>query len=238
MKELKACPFWDFYEPFHLKIVDGKELVKTADACRMMLARFTSLSKHGRDLECFNLSSIKDRKDLILQITPAHAAVIFGFQRIEQRPDHEMKNDKTKKETDIYDYLKNCLADDSKAKDFVRFFVLFIMVTTFFAHKGDQDLAYQYLEQTFYMNEISWPDVTHNSLMTSILDAPLKPEDVKCCVVYPLYWFAEVTHIVKKKVAGEEKSYPRFTRWNLMDVCSAVKKKLPNFDAEKDILKE
>ncbi|RZC76641.1 hypothetical protein C5167_000746 [Papaver somniferum] len=42
-------------------------------------------------------------------------------------------------------------------------------------------------------------------------------ENVVGCVIYPLYWLAEMTNIAQRK-HGLDK-YPRFARWNLSNIC-------------------
>ncbi|KAI3859533.1 hypothetical protein MKX03_008293, partial [Papaver bracteatum] len=105
-----------------------------------------------------------------------------------------------------------------KNEDLVKLIGLFMCETLFFtAHSGSQ-LNKKYLklfDSPWKINSLSWPDLVHDHLIASLnnhKDTTL----VSGCI-----WFAE--HIksgVKETQIAE--GLPRFSRWNLHNICSAI----------------
>ncbi|RZC74976.1 hypothetical protein C5167_050460 [Papaver somniferum] len=132
--------------------------------------------------------------------------------------------------------MMKAAADETKADEFVKFFVMFLLVSVFVPNKGGRSLAAKYLYMVFDMNKVCWPQVFHDYLLESIIDCDGDVENVVGCVIYPLYWVAEMTMIAKRKDGLDR--YPRFARWNLGNVCQQILENFDGFSHKKDLYSE
>ncbi|KAI3892281.1 hypothetical protein MKX03_030683, partial [Papaver bracteatum] len=94
-------------------------------------------------------------------------------------------NKKTSK-GDIKRCMLEAAADETRADDFVKFFVMFLLVSVFFPNKSGQTLASKYLYMVFDMNKVCWPEVFHDYLLDSIMTNRKDVENAVGCVIYPL----------------------------------------------------
>ncbi|KAI3896150.1 hypothetical protein MKW92_034255, partial [Papaver armeniacum] len=94
-------------------------------------------------------------------------------------------NKKTRK-TDIKNYMLEAAKDETRADDFVKFFVMFLLVSVFVPNKCGQTMAAKYLYMVFDMNKVCWPEVFHDYLLDSLMTNRKDVENVVGCVIYPL----------------------------------------------------
>ncbi|KAI3894312.1 hypothetical protein MKW92_043326, partial [Papaver armeniacum] len=94
-------------------------------------------------------------------------------------------NKKTNK-GDIKRCMLEAAKDETKADDFVKLFVIFLLVSVFVPNKCGQTLAAKYLYMVFDMNKVCWPEVFHDYLLDSIMTNRKDVENVVGCVIYPL----------------------------------------------------
>ncbi|RZC60031.1 hypothetical protein C5167_021784 [Papaver somniferum] len=114
----------------------------------------------------------------------------------------------------------------------------FQMVNYVEADDIDEDLvkktlAAKYLYMVFDMNKVCWPEVFHDYVLDSIMTNRTDVENVVGCVIYPLYWLAEMTKIAQRK-HGLDK-YPRFARWNLSNICQQVLSNFENLEEKTEL---
>ncbi|RZC68490.1 hypothetical protein C5167_031828 [Papaver somniferum] len=119
----------------------------------------------------------------------------------------------------------------------------FQMVNYVEADDIDEDLVKKYLSLTnvgklsqqmvFDMNKVCWPEVFHDYVLDSIMTNRTDVENVVGCVIYPLYWLAEMTKIAQRK-HGLDK-YPRFARWNLSNICQQVLSNFENLEEKTEL---
>ncbi|RZC88215.1 hypothetical protein C5167_016021 [Papaver somniferum] len=237
LKALKSCPFWRFFEPFYDGVMSKDELIKKTKTVIMFLSTIEN-RLDGKLPYCFKLA--RSRK-MILRTIPEHFAVTFGFQMVNYVEADDIDEDLVKKvnvfvanyfagnkktkKTDIEKRMLEAANDETRADDFVKFFVMFLLVSVFVPKKCGQTLAAKYLYMVFDMNKVCWPEVFHDYVLDSIMTNRTDVENVVGCVIYPLYWLAEMTKIAQRK-HGLDK-YPRFARWNLSNICQQV---LSNFE--------
>ncbi|KAI3885477.1 hypothetical protein MKW92_014937, partial [Papaver armeniacum] len=94
-------------------------------------------------------------------------------------------NKKTRK-SDIKNCMLEAAKDETRADDFVKFFVMFLLVSVFVPNKCGQTLAAKYLYMVFDMNKVCWPEVFHDYLLDSLMTNRKDVENVVGCVIYPL----------------------------------------------------
>ncbi|KAI3883750.1 hypothetical protein MKX03_036243, partial [Papaver bracteatum] len=86
--------------------------------------------------------------------------------------------------------IKRCMleaaTEETRADDFVKFFVMFLLVSVFFPNKSGKTLASKYLYMVFYMNKVCWPEVFHDYLLDSIMINRKDVENAVGCIIYPL----------------------------------------------------
>ncbi|RZC87244.1 hypothetical protein C5167_007876, partial [Papaver somniferum] len=216
LKALKSCPFWRFFEPFYDGVMSKDELIKKTKAVIMFLSTIEN-RLDGKLQYCFKLA--RSRK-MILRTIPEHFAVTFGFQMVNYVEADDIDEDLVKKvnvfvanyfagnkktkKNDIEKRMLEAANDETRADDFVKFFVMFLLVSVFVPNKCGQTLA-----------------------------AKTDVENVVGCVIYPLYWLAEMTKIAQRK-HGLEK-YPRFARWNLSNICQQVLSNFENLEEKTEL---
>ncbi|XP_026417334.1 uncharacterized protein LOC113312812 [Papaver somniferum] len=110
---------------------------------------------------------------------------------------------------------------------------MFLLVSLFVPKKCGQTLAAKYLYMVFDMNKVCWPEVFHDYVLDSIMTNRTDVENVVGCVIYPLYWLAEMTKIAQRK-HGLDK-YPRFARWNLSNICQQVLSNFENLEEKTEL---
>ncbi|RZC51756.1 hypothetical protein C5167_020182 [Papaver somniferum] len=232
LKALKSCPFWRFFEPFYDGVMNKDELIKKTKAVIMFLSTIEN-RLDGKLPYCFKLA--RSRK-MILRTIPEHFAVTFGFQMVNYVEADDIDEDLVKKvnvfvanyfagnkktkKTDIEKRMLEAANDETRADDFVKFFVMFLLVSVFVPNKCGQTLAAKYLYMVFDMNKVCWPEVFHDYVLDSIMTNRTDVENVVGCVIYPLYWLAEMTKIAQRK-HGLDK-YPRFARWNQQHLSTSI----------------
>ncbi|KAI3857725.1 hypothetical protein MKX03_007148, partial [Papaver bracteatum] len=94
-------------------------------------------------------------------------------------------NKKTSKKI-IEDCVMESAADEARAYDFVKFFVMFLLVSVFVPNKIGQTLAAKYLYMVFDMNRVCLPVVFHDYLLDSIMKNRKEVENAVGCVIYPM----------------------------------------------------
>ncbi|KAI3894058.1 hypothetical protein MKW92_026076 [Papaver armeniacum] len=173
--------------------------------------------------------------------TPEHLAVIFGLRRTKGANNYTIKNpeieiscaqmvfSKTylKGETlrkDIIDSLYATAEDVSKPDDFVKLLVLYFCIAIFFPEQSGGKLPSKILNYIFAMDQVSWPDLIHSYLMEALKKAEKPYMSASGCIVYILFWFAEITHFISKNEGEQGKSKPRFLRWNTMVLTEKIVK--------------
>ncbi|RZC65068.1 hypothetical protein C5167_008759 [Papaver somniferum] len=168
MLALKSCPFWRFIEPFFDGVMEEEELVKKTKAV-MMVLQSLEFRKDGKLPLCFRLGR---SKKMTLRTIPEHFSVIFSLQMMEgvevdeevgigEELEKRVKNfvaqySKRSKKTfkvDIQYCMMKSAADETKADEFVKFFVMFLLVSVFVPNKGGRSLAAKYLYMVFDMNK-------------------------------------------------------------------------------------
>ncbi|RZC51024.1 hypothetical protein C5167_019447 [Papaver somniferum] len=245
LKALKSCPFWRFFEPFYDGVMNKDELIKKTKAVIMFLSTIEN-RLDGKLPYCFKLA--RSRK-MILRTIPEHFAVTFGFQmvnyveaddidedlvkKVNVFVDNYFAGNKKTKKTDIEKRMLEAANDETRADDFVKFFVMFLLVSVFVPNKCGQTLAAKYLYMVFDMNKVCWPEVFHDYVLDSIMTNRTYVENVVGCVIYPLYWLAEMTKIAQRK-HGLDK-YPRFARWNLSNICQQVLSNFENLEEKTEL---
>ncbi|RZC88559.1 hypothetical protein C5167_016416 [Papaver somniferum] len=132
--------------------------------------------------------------------------------------------------------MMEAATDETKAHEFVKFFVMFLLVSVFVPNKGRRSLDAKYLYMVFDMNKVCWPEAFHDYLFESVIDSDGDVGNVVGCVIYPLYWVAEMTMIAKKKDGLNR--YPRFSRWNLSNVCQQILENFEGFSDKKYLYSE
>ncbi|RZC89137.1 hypothetical protein C5167_030837 [Papaver somniferum] len=245
LKALKSCPFWRFFEPFYDGVMNKDELIQKTKAVIMFLSTIEN-RLDGKLPYCFKLA--RSRK-MTLRTIPEHFAVTFGFQMVNYVEEDDIDEDLVKKvnvfvanyfagnkktkETDIEKRMLEAGNDETRADDFVKFFVMFLLVSVFVPNKYGQTLAAKYLYMVFDMNKMCWPEVFHDYVLDSIMTNRTDVENVVGCVIYPLYWLAEMTKIAQRK-HGLYK-YPRFSRWNLSNICQQVLSNFENLEEKTEL---
>ncbi|RZC55833.1 hypothetical protein C5167_014701 [Papaver somniferum] len=209
LKALKSCPFWRFFEPFYDGVMSKDELIKKTKAVIMFLSTIENRLDEADDID----------EDLVKKVNVFVANYFAG-------------NKKTKK-TDIEKRMLEAANDETRADDFVKFFVMFLLVSVFVPNKCGQTLAAKYLYMVFDMNKVCWPEVFHDYVLDSIMTNRTDVENVVGCVIYPLYWLAEMTKIAQRK-HGLDK-YPRFARWNLSNICQQVLSNFENLEEKTEL---
>ncbi|RZC53821.1 hypothetical protein C5167_012679 [Papaver somniferum] len=221
------------------------DLIKKTKAVIMFLSTIEN-KLDGKLLYCFKLA--RSRK-MTLRTIPEHFAVTFGFQMVNyveaDNIDEDLVkkvnvfvanyfagNKKTKK-TDIEKRMLEAANDETRADDFVKFFVMFLLVSVFVPNKCGQTLEAKYLYMVFDMNKVCWPEVFHDYVLDSIMTNRTNVENVVGCVIYPLYWLAEMKKIAQRK-HGLDK-YSRFARWNLSNICQQVLSNFENLEEKTEL---
>ncbi|RZC75734.1 hypothetical protein C5167_002003 [Papaver somniferum] len=245
LKALKSCPFWRFFEPFYDGVMNKDDLIKKTKAVIMFLSTIEN-KLDGKLPYCFKLA--RSRK-MTLQTIPEHFPVTFGFQMVNYVEADDIDEDLVKKvnvfvsnyfagnkktkKTDIEKRMLEAANDETRAGDFVKFFVMFLLVSVFVPNKCGQTLAAKYLYMVFDTNNVCWPEVFHDYVLDSIMTNRTDVENVVGCVIYPLYWLAEMTKIAQRK-HGLDK-YPRFARWNLSNICQQVLSNFENLEEKTEL---
>ncbi|RZC92270.1 hypothetical protein C5167_026903 [Papaver somniferum] len=245
LKALKSCPFWRFFEPFYDGVMNKDELIKKTKAVIMFLSTIEN-RPDGKLPYCFKLA--RSRK-MTLRTIPEHFAVTFGFQMVNYVEADDIDEDLVKKvnvfvfnyfagnkktkKTDIEKRMLEAANDETRADDFVKFFVMFLLVSVFVPNKCGQTLAAKYLYMVFDMNKVCWPEVFHDYVLDSIMTNRTDVENVVGCVIYPLYWLAEMTKIAQRK-HGLDK-YLRFARWSLSNICQQVLSNFENLEEKTEL---
>ncbi|RZC64969.1 hypothetical protein C5167_008659 [Papaver somniferum] len=186
---------------------------------------------------------------MTLRTIPEHFAVTFGFQMVNYVEADDIDEDLVKKvnvfvanyfagnkktkKTDIEKRMLEAANDETRADDFVKFFVMFLLVSVFVPNKCGQTLVAKYLYMVFDMNKVCWTEVFHDYVLDSIMTNRTDVENVVGCVIYPLYWLAEMTKIAQRK-HGLDK-YPRFARWNLSNICQQVLSNFENLEEKTEL---
>ncbi|KAI3844103.1 hypothetical protein MKW92_023145, partial [Papaver armeniacum] len=96
------------------------------------------------------------------------------------------KGNKKTKKGDIKRCMLEAAKDETKVDDFVKLFVMFLLVSVFVPNKCGQTLAAKCLYMVFDMNKVCWPEVFHDYLLDSIMKNRKDVENVVGCVIYPL----------------------------------------------------
>ncbi|KAI3883706.1 hypothetical protein MKW92_038832 [Papaver armeniacum] len=227
---MKKCPFWNFYRPFHEGRIKQKGMQKGHKGVEHILNTFDPVKK------VFQLVGEKEFKS-----TAEHLAVVFGLQRIKDGVDHEFAFDPVRqpqegqknlslqeieflktylkgktqmKKADILDSLYATAGDVTKPDDFVKLLVLYFCISIFFPSLNEDTMPSKFLKYIFAMDQVSWPDLIHSHLLQALKDAKKPYDSVRGCIIYILFWFAEVTHFISKSKGEPGKCKPRFARWN------------------------
>ncbi|MCL7035197.1 hypothetical protein MKW94_008783, partial [Papaver nudicaule] len=171
----------------------------------------------------------------VFKSTADQLAVIFGLQRIRfgeeeeycvTHPDPQIKAAQTrfwntylKGETqilmrDVIDSLYATAEDVNKSEDFVKLLVLYFCAAVFFPNRSGDKLSKKFLKHIFAMDQVSWPDLIHSYLLEALGEAEKPIIRLRGCTIYILFWFAEITHFIRKYEGEQGKSKPRFARWN------------------------
>ncbi|MCL7045492.1 hypothetical protein MKW94_022545, partial [Papaver nudicaule] len=201
LEEMKKCPFWSFYQPFHEGRINRNDMKKRQKGLEVILNSFNPVK------EVFEIGG-KEFKSTAEQL-----AVIFGLQRIKLGEEEEgFTNMMLKK--DIIDSLYATAGDVNKPQDFVKLLVLYLCVEIFFPNQGGGKLPSIFLKYVFAMDQVSWPDLIHSYLLQGLKETKKPYKSVKGCAVYILFWFAEITHLIRKYEGEQGKTKPRFARWN------------------------
>ncbi|RZC55288.1 hypothetical protein C5167_014146 [Papaver somniferum] len=221
------------------------EIIKKTKAVIMFLSTIEN-RLDGKLPYCFKLA--RSRK-MTLRTIPEHFAVTFGFQMVNYVEAYDIDEDLVKKvnvfvanyfggnkktkKNDIEKRMLEAAKDETRADDFVKFFVMFLLVSVFFPNKCGKTLAAKYLYMVFDINKVCWPEVFHDYVLDSIMTNRTDVENVVGCIIYPLYWLAEMTKIAKRK-DGLDK-YPRFSRWNLSNICKQVLSNFENLEEKTEL---
>ncbi|KAI3883705.1 hypothetical protein MKW92_038831 [Papaver armeniacum] len=225
---MKKYPFWNFYRPFHEGRIHENSLQKNHKRVERMLNTFDPVKG------VFQLVEGKEFKS-----TAEHLAVIFGLQRIKDGEDHDFAFDpqanegqkklsleqteflityvkgKTQmKKTAILDSLYATAGDVTKPYDFVKLLVLYICISIFFPNLNGGTMPSKFLKYIFTMDQVSWPDLIHSYLLQALKETKKPYDAVRGCIIYILFWFAEVTHFIRKNEGKLGRCKPRFARWN------------------------
>ncbi|KAI3891630.1 hypothetical protein MKX03_008562, partial [Papaver bracteatum] len=139
---LKSCPFLPFFEPFYDGVMEVEELVKKTKEIMMVLQSLES-REDGKLPLCFRLSR---SKKMTLRTIPEHFSVIFSLQMMkgievdeEVGIDEQLEKkvnmfvaeyfDGSKKtfKIDILRCMMEAATDETKAEEFVKFFVMFLL---------------------------------------------------------------------------------------------------------------
>ncbi|RZC53752.1 hypothetical protein C5167_012610 [Papaver somniferum] len=248
LKALKSCPFWRFFEPFYDGVMNEQDLIKKRKAVIMFLSSIEN-REDGRRPYCFKIT--RSRK-MTLRTIPEYFAVTFGFQMVNyvqaDVTDEDLvtkvkvfvakyfKGSRKTGKTDIKNCMLEAAKDETRADDFVKFFIMFLLFSVFVPNKCGQTLEEKYLYMVFDMNNVCWPEVFHDYLLDSIMTNRKDVEKVVSCVIYPLYWLAKMIKIAQRK-DGLDK-YPRFARWNLSDICQQVLSNFSNLYKKTELLSE
>ncbi|KAI3950757.1 hypothetical protein MKW92_044933 [Papaver armeniacum] len=238
LEAMKNCQFWNFYRPFHEgRINDKGGIQKKHKIGRHILNTFDPVK------EVFQLGGGKEFKSTAEQL-----AVIFGLQRTKAgaeeftfdavtQPNEGQKNlsrqqteflktylkGKTQmKRKDILNSLYATAGDVKKPDDFVKLLVLYFCVAIFFPRLSGASLPSKFLKYIFKMDQMSWPDLIHSYLLKALKEAEKPCNSVRGCIVYILFWFAEVTHSISKNEGELGKCKPRFARWNTRKLAEKI----------------
>ncbi|KAI3894065.1 hypothetical protein MKW92_026083 [Papaver armeniacum] len=228
LEAMKKCPFWNFYRPFHEGIINVE-----------------NMPKRHRAKKVFQLEGGK-----VLKSTAEHVAVIFGLQRIKGGEDHEFTLDPASnegqhslsrkqtefvntyfngttpmKKTDILDSLYATAGDVTKPDDFVKLLVLYFCIAVFFPNVAGCALPSKFLKYTFAMDQVSWPDMIHANLLQALKETKKPYSSVRGCIMYILFWFAELTHCISKNEGELGKCKPRFARWDTRRLALKIDKR-------------
>ncbi|RZC69565.1 hypothetical protein C5167_032713 [Papaver somniferum] len=217
------------------------ELIKKTKAVIMFLSTIEN-RLDGKLPYCFKLA--RSRK-MILRTIPEHFAVTFGFQMVNYVEADDIDEDLVKKvnvfvanyfagnkktkKTDIEKRMLEAANDETRADDFVKFFVMFLLVSVFVPNKCGQTLAAKYLYMVFDMNKVCWPEVFHDYVLDSIMTNRTDVENVVGLCNIP----SEMTKIAQRK-HGLDK-YPRFARWNLSNICQQVLSNFENLEEKTEL---
>ncbi|RZC76288.1 hypothetical protein C5167_000408 [Papaver somniferum] len=193
--------------------------------------------------EVFQLGGGKEFKSTAEQL-----AVIFGLQRTKAggeeftfdavtQPNEGQKNlnlqqtqflktylkGKTQmKRKDILNSLYATAGNVTKPDDFVKLLVLYFCVAIFFPRLSGASLPSNFLKYIFKMDQTSWPDLIHSYLLKALKEAEKPYNSVRGCIVYILFWFAEVTHSISKNEGELGICKPRFARWNTRKLAEKI----------------
>ncbi|XP_026426524.1 uncharacterized protein LOC113322612 [Papaver somniferum] len=238
LEAMKNCPLWNFYRPFHEgRIHEKGGIQKKHKIGRHILNTFDPVK------EVFQLGGGKEFKSTAEQL-----AVIFGLQRTKAgaeeftfdavtQPNEGQKNlslqqteflktylkGKTQmKRKDILNSLYATAGDVTKPDDFVKLLVLYFCVAIFFPRLSGASLPSKFLKYIFKMDQMSWPDLIHSYLLEALKEAEKPYNSVRGCIVYILFWFAEVTHSISKNEGELGKCKPRFARWNTRKLAEKI----------------
>lgn len=168
MLALKSCLFWRFIEPFFDGVMEEEELVKKTKAV-MMVLQSLEFRKDGKLPLCFRLGR---SKKMTLRTIPEHFSIIFSLQMMEGVEVDEkvgigeelekkvkifvaqyFKGSKKTFKADIQRCMMKVAADETKGDEFVKFFVMFLLVSVFVPNKGGRSMAAKYLYMVFDMNK-------------------------------------------------------------------------------------
>ncbi|KAI3894062.1 hypothetical protein MKW92_026080 [Papaver armeniacum] len=226
LEAMKNCPFWNFYRPFHEGIIN--HILNTFDQAKKVFQL-----KEGKELKS----------------TAEHLAVIFGLQRIKDGIDHEFAFDPVRqpydrhmnlnlqqtefvktyfngktpmKKEDILHSLYATAGDVTKPDDFIKLLVLYFCISIFFPNRGGYTLPSKFLKYTFRMDQVSWPDMIHSNLLQALKETKKPYSSVRGCIMYILFWFAEVTHFISKNEGELGKCKPRFARWDTWELAVKI----------------
>ncbi|KAI3894061.1 hypothetical protein MKW92_026079 [Papaver armeniacum] len=237
LEAMKNCPFWNFYRPFHEGIINVENMQKKHTGVKHILNTFDPAKK------VFQLEEGK-----VLKSAAKHLAVIFGLQRIKggaeeftfdavTHPNEGQKNlslqqteflktyfqgDTQMKKTAILDSLYATAGDVTKPDGFVKLLVLYFCVAIFFPRLSGASLPSKFLKYTFRMDQVSWPDMIHSNLLQALTETKKPYSSVRGCIMYILFWFAELTHCISKNEGELGKCKPRFARWDTWELAVRI----------------
>ncbi|KAI3992332.1 hypothetical protein MKX01_030053 [Papaver californicum] len=237
LEAMKNCPFWNFYRPFHEGRIDKKEMQKRHKGVEDILNTFNPKKN------VFQLGGGKEFKSTAEQL-----AVIFGLQRIRagaedctfnplRQPNEGQKNLSPQETEFLKTYLKGrtqmkkraildslyaTAVDVTKSDDFVKLLVLYFCISIFFPNQTGWTLPNKFLKFIFAMDQVSWPDLIHSYLLQALKEVKKPCSSVRGCIVYILFWFAEVTHFLSKNEGELGKCKPRFARWDTWELTEKI----------------
>ncbi|KAI3855805.1 hypothetical protein MKX03_014800, partial [Papaver bracteatum] len=139
---------------------------------------------------------------MTLWTIPEYFAVTFGLQMVNYVEAYDIDEEHVKKvnvfvakyfrgnkktnKGGIKRHMLEAAADETRADDFVKFFVMFLLVSVFVPNKCGQTLAEKYFYMVFDMNKMCWLEVFHDYLLDSLMTNIKYVENVVGCVIYPL----------------------------------------------------